>query len=113
MARHKFSAEESRKGARAAASVKRRRRAEAQQLALERLTALVDPALNRLEGLLDSKEEQVALRAARDILDRALGRARQQLEVTRADAFDPRALSDAELEQLEVLLMKAESEGDT
>jgi hypothetical protein len=56
------------------------RRREAEMLAAERLANLTDEAVTRLEALLSSDDDRVALRAACEVLDRVLGRPRQPHE---------------------------------
>lgn len=51
--------------------------------AMERLRALQDPAINRLSKLIDQEEfPTVAYAASRDVLDRTLGKAADQQQVT-------------------------------
>jgi hypothetical protein len=96
---HVLTDDDRRKGAAAATEVKLAKRAEAERLARERLVNLTEAAVKRLEQLLDSEDEQIAVRAARDILDRALGKAVQPLKhagdeggpVVVRLAFDPDA----------------------
>jgi len=51
----------------------------------ERLRDLVDPAINRLEKLIDATYDAVALAAVKDVLDRAGYAASHRLEHTGAD----------------------------
>ncbi len=54
-----------------------------QAKASERIKALAEgPALDRLEKLLDSEQDAIALAAARDLLDRAGYGAKRQIEVS-------------------------------
>jgi hypothetical protein len=56
------------------------------QKALERLMALQHPAIDRLTKLISQEEfPTVAYAASRDVLDRTLGKAKEQREITGAD----------------------------
>jgi hypothetical protein len=69
--------EDRRRGALGAAAAKRVKREAARELAIERIAGLADKAVMRLEQLLDSSDDRVAVKAAKDVLDRVLGRATQ------------------------------------
>jgi hypothetical protein len=56
-----------------------------QAKAAERLAALVDPAIDRLADLLTTNDEQVALKAAIDVLNRNGLKVAEKHEVTGAD----------------------------
>ena len=56
-------------------------RAKAEQVALHRIRGLTVRAIDKLGSLMQSDNEQVALAAVKDILDRGLGRARQNVAV--------------------------------
>jgi len=85
------------KGGHARGEKLRADRAEARQAYLEHLASLTSGALERLAELLESEDEQVAIRAAVAILDRVLGRPPQRVETALAEpitvrlAFDPRS----------------------
>lgn len=64
-------------GGRARAAKLREQRAHAQAVAEERLLDLVEEAIEALRVALSSDNEQVAVRAAAQLLDRALGRPTQ------------------------------------
>ena len=86
---HEFTIEDAAKGGRARAESFQERRQAAEQAADERLVSGLANALERLEGMLDSKNEQVAFRAITVYLDRALGKAPVQggrAEVSRSEA---------------------------
>ena len=72
---HEFTTEDAAKGGRARAVNFQERRQAAEQAADERLVSGVAKALERLEGMLDSENQQVAFRAITVYLDRALGKA--------------------------------------
>lgn len=67
--------------------------------ALERLMALQDPAVNTLEYLMDQKSAfpSTAYAAARDVLDRTMGKAKEQIEmnVTGELSMVPARLAEA------------------
>ena len=68
-----------------------------QRAAAERLKALVDPAIDRLEQLLMQTEfPTVAIAAVKDILDRTLGRALESVTITH-DVNLKQILNDARL----------------
>lgn len=50
----------------------------------------------------------MVFRAVHEILDRVLGRPRQQVDVGWPKTFMPDKLTDAELEQMHTLLLKAQ-----
>jgi hypothetical protein len=53
------------------------------QAALDRLLALQDPAINRIEKLIDQEQfPSVSYAASKDVLDRTLGRATEVVEMT-------------------------------
>ena len=89
---HEFTIEDAAKGGRARAESFQERRQAAEQAADERLVSGLAKALERLEGMLDSKNQQVAFRAITVYLDRALGKAALpiqhggRLEIARAEA---------------------------
>ena len=86
---HEFTIEDAAKGGRARAESFQERRQAAEQAADERLVSGLAMALERLEGMLDSKNQQVAFRAV--YLDRALGKAALQggrQDVTRSEAVE-------------------------
>jgi hypothetical protein len=77
----------------------------------ERIRELVDPALNRLQALIEDDLSGVALAAVKDVLDRAGYAARQRLEHTGADGgpieIDEKLiLSEAELDQYIVAIVE-------
>jgi len=72
---HEFTTEDAAKGGRARAVNFQERRQAAEQAADERLVSGLAKALERLEGMLDSENQQVAFRAITVYLDRALGKA--------------------------------------
>jgi len=77
----------------------------------QRIRDLVDPALTRLEKLIEDNYSSVALAAVKDVLDRAGYAARQRLEHTGADGgpieFDNgMALSEAELDQYVIAIVE-------
>lgn len=56
------------------------------QKALERLLALQHPAIDRLTQLINQAEfPTVAYAASRDVLDRTMGKAKEQVEVSGAE----------------------------
>lgn len=73
------------KGGQARAAKHRELRAEARQLAVERLAGMTDKALVRLEGLLLAESDADAYRAVKEVLDRVLGRPTQAVELTGED----------------------------
>ena len=86
---HEFTREDAAKGGRARAESFQERRQAAEQAADERLVSGLAKALERLEGMLDSENEQVAFRAITVYLDRALGKAAlpaQGHDVSRSEA---------------------------
>src|SRR5215212_936698 len=88
-AAHAFTTEDAAKGGRARAENLQERRRAAEQAAGERLVSGLEKALKRLEGMLDSENEQVVFRAITVYLDRALGKAALQggrQDVTRSEA---------------------------
>jgi hypothetical protein len=93
---HEFTREERAKGGRARAEKIRRRKelrerfevAQFEDLAAAELE-LVGQALVRLNLLIGSDDNRVALRAVKEVLDRALGRPRQQEEYGRS--LEPQA----------------------
>jgi hypothetical protein len=109
---HRLTASERRHGQAAGAATKRRRRAEAEQVAAERIAGLTDKALDRFENLLSSEEDHVVFRVVKEVLDRVLGKPTQAVELGLARYFDPEMLDDDELEQLRVLLEKSQPDGD-
>lgn len=68
------------KGARAANAAKARKKQERIAQHEERFESLADKAINRLERLLDSEDDGVAVRAASQVLDRYLGKPSQRHE---------------------------------
>jgi hypothetical protein len=82
---HAFTPEDRARGGRARAEKMRRRKELRQQVeleALEDLTAaepeLLDRAVARLNLLIGSEDDRIALRAVKEVLDRTLGRPRQR-----------------------------------
>jgi DNA-binding PucR family transcriptional regulator len=67
-----------------------------QILALKKLEGLTDKAIKRLGELIDDRNGSVALAAAKEVLDRNLGKARQnvQVEVTSTSAMHLAALQE-------------------
>jgi hypothetical protein len=69
--------------------------------ALERLLALQNPAIDRLTKLIANDEyPSTAYAAAKDVLDRTMGKPKEQLELTGKDGKDlipAHAMSDAQL----------------
>jgi hypothetical protein len=107
---HEFTDDDRSRGGHARAEKLRANKEEKRQLALERAGEFVDAALNRLEASLDSHDQRVALQAARDVLDRVLGKAtffatpdEQPLPMK----IDMSVLSDEELAELKRILLKA------
>ena len=86
--RHQLTTAERRRGALAAAASKRAKREEARRQSAERIAAMTDAALDRLEQLLAAEDGQVAARAVREVLDRALGRPTQAVELS-SDQDEP------------------------
>jgi hypothetical protein len=96
---HEFTTEDAAKGGRARAESFQERRHAAEQAADEQLVSGLAKALERLEGMLDSKNQHVAFRAITVYLDRALGKAALPAqggrhEIARAEAV---AIAKAEL----------------
>jgi hypothetical protein len=91
---HAFTPEERARGGHARAEKIRRRKALREQLGaeLEDSTAaepeLLDRALARLDLLISSEDDRVALRAVKEVLDRTLGRPRQWHEHRRSERPD-------------------------
>jgi len=86
---HEFTQEDAAKGGRARAENFQERRQAAEQAAGEQLVGGLEKALQRLEGMLDSENQQVAFRAVAVYLDRALGKAALQggrADVSRSEA---------------------------
>jgi hypothetical protein len=77
---HELTHEERSRGGKARAEKIRSQREEAQQLAHDRVSGLVSAALDRVEATLASESDVAALRTAREILDRGLGKPPQALE---------------------------------
>lgn len=102
------SAESRSKGGRARAAKIRAEKEAAREAALGRVAELVDKALDRLEVSLDADDERLALQAARDVLDRVLGRPTQALAVEPFPLkIDLTVLTDEELDELKRILVKA------
>jgi hypothetical protein len=76
MPRHKLTTEERSRGGLTRAAKMRA----ARELADERLSDLLEKALDRLALLLDSEDDMVAVRAAREVFDRVLGKSTQRHE---------------------------------
>jgi hypothetical protein len=72
-----------------AAEARKVKQAEREEQARELLSQYVDPALEVLRAALDSQDESVRARAAKDILDRVLGRPTQTVKHTGADVTGP------------------------
>jgi hypothetical protein len=72
MPRHKLTTEERSRGGLTRAAKMRA----ARELADERLSDLLEKALDRLALLLDSEDDMVAVRAAREVFDRVLANRR-------------------------------------
>jgi hypothetical protein len=81
MPKHELSTAERQKGAEKAAEAKREKREESRRLAAERLSGLVSRAIDELEELIANEDPRVRLRAAQQILDRALGKAGPPVDV--------------------------------
>jgi hypothetical protein len=105
---HRLTAAERRAGQAAGAATKRRRRAEAEQIALDEVAILTTAAVAVLKKLLDEDD----FRAAKEVLDRVLGRPRQQVDVGWPKTFDPSMLTDKELDEMHTLLLKSQPEDD-
>jgi hypothetical protein len=112
--RHKLTNEERAKGARAgglarAAKIQEERE-QAQTLADEKLAALTEKALSRLDDLLDSDLDFARARGIREVLDRVLGKPTVRVEHSGKDGgpmrIDLSRLSDAELTALRSILEK-------
>src|SRR5436305_3443392 len=86
MTRHNFTSEERARGAseggKARAARYRELRDEAQRDAIAQLAGMTAKALLTLEAILDAEDDPDAFRAAKDVLDRVLGRPTQAVEVT-------------------------------
>lgn len=85
VSRHELTPEERRRGAEKAAEAKREKREESRRLAAERLSGLVSRAIDELERLIDDEDPRVRLRAAQQILERALGKANLPIEIATLD----------------------------
>lgn len=68
------------KGGKAKAEKLRAEREARVEKAQARFDTLADKAISRLEALLDSEDHAVVVRAAKEILDRSLGKATQRHE---------------------------------
>jgi hypothetical protein len=112
-AAHAFTREDRARGGRARALKLRNRKALREQLdiaELEGVTAtepeLLDQALARLNVLILSEDDRVALRAVKEVLDRTLGRSKQRRDHRRSQGPDMEsALADAR-EKLAVRLAR-------
>jgi hypothetical protein len=80
MARHKLTSDDRRRGQAKGAETKRARRDEAEQEARAKLDSAADQAVETLIAELKADDGSLRIRAASQILDRAWGRPRQQLE---------------------------------
>jgi hypothetical protein len=78
--KHELTAEDRRKGAARTAEVMRERRQDARRMAAQYLADLTGQSLQKLEQLLDDPNAAIQFRAAREVLDRVLGRSGQPLE---------------------------------
>src|SRR5436305_5720969 len=98
MTRHNFTSEERARGAseggKARAARYRELRDEARRDAVAQLAGMTAKALLTLEAILDAEDDPDAFRAAKDVLDRVLGRPSQGVEVTGGDG-DPVGLRTA------------------
>jgi hypothetical protein len=65
---------------------------------------LTEAAVEVLKRLLDEND----FRAAKEVLDRVLGRPRQAIDFGWPKTFDPSMLSDDELDQMHTLLLKSQ-----
>lgn len=83
--RHILTSDDSAKGGKARAAKYAEARAQARELAVERLAGMTDKALARLEALLVADTDADAYRAIKEVLDRVLGRPMQAVEVGGAD----------------------------
>ena len=72
-----------------AAAARKLKQAEREDEARELLSQYVDPALDALRQALDSEDEATRVRAAKDILDRVLGRPTQTVKHTGAEETGP------------------------
>src|SRR5881227_4437008 len=85
MTRHNFTSEERARGAseggKARAARYRELRDEARRDAIAQLAGMTAKALLTLEAMLDAKDDPNAFRAAKEVLDRVLGRPSQAVEV--------------------------------
>src|SRR5579859_3652304 len=86
---HEFTAEERRRGGLAAAEARKLKQAEREEQARELLSEFVDPALEALRAALDSEDETTRVKAAKDVLDRVLGRPTQTVKHTGAEESGP------------------------
>jgi hypothetical protein len=112
-AAHAFTPEDRARGGHARAEKIRRRKELREQFEvaeLEDLTAaepeLLDRALARLNLLIGSEDDRVALRAVKEVLDRTLGRPRQRHEQGRSRGPDMDAALAAAREKLVVALIE-------
>jgi hypothetical protein len=112
-AAHEFTREERARGGHARAEKIRRRKELREQFdgaELEDLAAaepeLLDRALARLNLLIGSEDDRVALRAVKEVLDRTLGRPRQRHEHERSRGPDMDAALAAGREKLVAALIK-------
>ena len=80
MPRHELTVEERRRGALHANASKRESRRQMLAAAEDQLGDALDRSVARLLELVESKDEQVALRACVQVFDRVLGRPRQPHE---------------------------------
>jgi hypothetical protein len=80
MPRHELTPDERGRGGRSRAQNLRAQREAAELLAAERLAKVMDRTLDRLEELLASDNDAVAMRAVHEILDRVLGRSTHRHE---------------------------------
>src|SRR5436309_1710306 len=80
-------------GGHARAARYREVRDEAQRNAVAQLAGMTAKALLTLEAILDGEDDPDAFRAAKDVLDRVLGRPSQAVEVTGGDG-EPSAVEN-------------------
>jgi hypothetical protein len=80
-----------------------------------RLAALIDPAIDRLSRLLRTNDQQVAMRAVKDVLDRNGLKSPEQLEVTGADGgpIEVNANREQFLSRIADLAARRSSDGGT